>query len=65
MGTYLIISGCVLFALGSGPLLVWMALDPTANPVGPGILAFLTFWPSVLLVVAGIVTVIVGRVLSR
>jgi hypothetical protein len=29
--------------------------DPNPNPVGFGILAFLTFWPSVILVIVGVV----------
>jgi len=46
--------GVATFVVGSGPLLVIMLLanlgvtkDPNPNPVGPGIMAFLTFWPSV------------------
>ena len=48
--------GFWLFVVGCGPLLAiglaaWAGLlaDPNPNPVGPGILAFLTFWPAVLL----------------
>jgi len=29
--------------------------DPDPNPVGFGILAFLTFWPSVILMIVGFV----------
>lgn len=51
---------------GSGPLVVtllaaqWGLLpDPNPNPVGFGILAFLTFWPSVgLVLIGGILTLI-------
>jgi hypothetical protein len=53
--------GSALFALGSGPLLITILLaslgltrDPNPNPVGFGILAFFTFWPSVILIVIGI-----------
>jgi hypothetical protein len=52
--------GFWMFVLGSGPLLAILALasiglwpDPDPNPVGPGLLAFLTFWPSVILLVIG------------
>ena len=54
--------GLILFILGSGPLLIvillaWLGVtkDPNPNPVGFGMLAFLTFWPSVILVVVGVV----------
>ena len=46
--------------IGTGPLLAVMLLanlgltrDPNPNPIGLGILAFLTFWPSVILMVLG------------
>lgn len=45
--------GLVLLGLGSGPLLLIVGLaavglwpDPRPNPVGPGLLAALTFWPA-------------------
>jgi hypothetical protein len=54
--------GLGLFCLGTGPLLVvilaaqfGLTRDPDPNPIGFGILAFFTFWPSVLLIVIGIV----------
>jgi hypothetical protein len=54
--------GLILFVVGSGPLLViiFMAAfgatkDPNPNPVGFGILAGLTFWPSLILMIVGIV----------
>ena len=52
--------GVILLVLGSGPLLTiillaWLGLtkDPNPNPVGLGIIAFLTFWPSVILMIVG------------
>ena len=52
--------GLILFMVGSGPLLTvillaWLGVtdDPNPNPIGFGILAFLTFWPSVILVIVG------------
>ena len=54
--------GLALFCIGTGPLLavivaaqLGLTRDPNPNPVGFGILAFFTFWPSVLLTVIGIV----------
>jgi hypothetical protein len=53
----------VLFTLGTGPLLTVILLarfgitnDPKPNPIGVGILAFLTFWPSVILMIVGVAT---------
>ena len=50
--------GLVTLVVGSGPLLVILLLaslritkDPNPNPVGLGFIAFLTFWPSVGVVV--------------
>jgi hypothetical protein len=60
LGSRLIRTGLVLFVLGCGPLLAIIALaavglwpDPNPNPVGPGMLAFLTFWPSVICLAVG------------
>jgi hypothetical protein len=54
-------TGLILFLVGSGPLLVvillaWLGVtdDPNPNPVGFGILAFLTFWPSVITMIVGL-----------
>jgi len=54
------VAGALLFLFGTGPLLTVIALaglgltkDPNPNPVGFGILAFLTFWPSVFLLIVG------------
>ncbi len=53
--------GLILLVIGSGPLLVCMAVDPTSNPVGPGCLAFLTFWPAVILIAAGLIELLRRR----
>jgi hypothetical protein len=54
--------GLALFALGTGPLLlivvaaeIGLTSDPNPNPIGPGLLAFFTFWPAVILIVSGLV----------
>jgi hypothetical protein len=55
-------TGLILLLLGSGPLLAvillaWLGVtkDPNPNPVGFGMLAGLTFWPSVILMIIGVV----------
>jgi len=60
--------GFWLLVLGSGPLLAIIVLasvglwpDPNPNPIGPGMLCFLTFWPSVVCLVMGTVQVRRGR----
>lgn len=68
MGEYLqslrVVVGLLLLIFGSGPLFFIMIAaalglwpDPNPNPIGPGILAFLTFWPGVLSVGTGIARV--------
>jgi len=54
--------GTAMLVLGSGPLLLIIAAadlgltrDPNPNPVGFGILAGVTFWPSLILIVVGMV----------
>ena len=62
--SWLIRTGTLLLLAGSGPLLgvilaarLGLTRDPDPNPVGFGILAGLTFWPAVGLIVAGIFSV--------
>jgi hypothetical protein len=59
-----VLVGLGLLGVGTGPLLgiivaaelsLWP--DPNPNPIGPGLLAFFTFGPAVLCLVAGIVRV--------
>ena len=54
--------GVWLLVLGTGPLLaiivaaqLGLTRDSNPNPIGPGLLAFLTFWPSVVLITIGLV----------
>ncbi len=64
--------GFWLLVLGTGPLtLIILASDlgllddPNPNPVGPGMLAFLTFWPAVICLVLGTVQVVRGIQAAR
>jgi hypothetical protein len=72
MGPYLqsywIRVGIGLIVIGSAPLLLIILAaaiglwpDPNPNPVGPGVLFFLTFWPAVLCIIVGIVRVRMRR----
>jgi hypothetical protein len=52
--------GAAVVILGSAPLLTIFFLskiglwpDPNPNPIGPGLLVFVTFWPGVILMAAG------------
>lgn len=54
--------GIAIIVLGSGPLLAIILFaklgltdDPNPNPIGPGMLAFLTFWPGVVVTIIGAV----------
>ena len=57
--------GLAVLAIGSGPLLLIGAAaslsigDPNPNPIGPGLLAFFTFWPALILIGAGLVVSLV------
>jgi len=53
LGSWLARIGLGLLVIGTGPLLavvlaakLGLTSDPNPNPVGPGILAMLTFWPA-------------------
>jgi hypothetical protein len=53
--------GLLLSVGGSAPLLLiilaaslGLTSDPNPNPIGPGILVMLTFWPGVLCVLLGV-----------
>ena len=54
-------TGLVMLVLGSGPLWTIVLLadvglwpDPNPNPIGPGLLFGLTFWPSFICLGVGI-----------
>ena len=53
--------GLGLFILGCGPLILIIVAaavglwpDPNPNPIGPGLLAFFTFWPGVICLAIGV-----------
>ena len=57
--------GLAILILGTGPLLVFggaaalgLTRDPNPNPIGLGLLAFISFWPAVIMMGAALVTVI-------
>lgn len=59
-GSKLIRYGIIGLVCGTGPLLIAVAIahlqgDPNPNPVGPGILAGLTLWPSLFCLAAGLI----------
>jgi len=70
-GARLLAAGLALLVLGTGPLLTIVALsslgrvaaDP--NPMGPGLLAFFSFWPAVGISAVGIKRIIAERVRNR
>lgn len=65
------LAGLLLVLLGWGPLLAIIALaslglwpDPEPNPIGPGLLACLTFWPAILCLSIGAVRIFRDRLSS-
>ena len=62
--------GLLILVLGSGPLFLVILLArfgiiEESNAVGPGILAFFTFWPGVVLVLVGLGLLIYRKVKSK
>ena len=54
--------GFAILIIGTGPLVailiaasLGLLSDPNPNPVGPGLLAAITFWPAVIMVVWGLI----------
>jgi len=48
-------AGLILLAIGLTPLLAVMLFsrDPNPNPIGFSLLAFVTFWPAIVMIVIG------------
>lgn len=64
LGSRLVKVGLGLLIFGTGPLVFIIAAaalglwpDPNPNPIGPGLLSFLTFWPAVICIVIGVTRV--------
>lgn len=60
LSSRLVKSGLLLLLVGTGPLIaiiiaaeLGLTRDPEPNPIGFGILAMLTFWPSVIMIAVG------------
>ena len=56
--------GIGLLIFGTGPLVFIVVAaafglwpDPNPNPIGPGLLSFLTFWPAIICIVVGVIRV--------
>ena len=54
--------GLIFFLVGSGPLLLFMLFvkigllqESNPNPILFGIMAMVTFWPSILLILIGVI----------
>jgi hypothetical protein len=58
--------GLGVLTIGVGPLMLFIFSDAIgftkdSNPIGPGLLAFFTFWPGVGLTVAGAILTLKRR----
>ncbi|KRO86281.1 MAG: hypothetical protein O2790_02660 [Bacteroidetes bacterium] len=58
--------GLITAIVGISPLLIIVGLDKlefieAGNAIGPGILAFITFWPSILLIIIGSILTLIKR----
>lgn len=65
-------AGVVLFTIGSGPLLLvilcaamGLTKDPNPNPVGFGIMAMLSFYPSLICMIGGTIDAILRHRIAR
>ncbi len=61
----LLVVGSLLLVTGTGPLVVWLMLDPSANPVLPGIFAGCTFPFAVLLTIGGLADLVLRVIPAR
>ena len=57
VGLGLLIVGAtpLLFIIAAAALGLWP--DPNPNPIGPGLLFFVTFWPAIICIVVGVIRV--------
>ena len=68
LSSRLVRAGLCVLVVGTGPLFAIIVAaelgltdDPNPNPIGPGILAFLTFWPGVIMIAVGAVRALHGH----
>lgn len=59
-------AGLLLLVIGSSPLLLYVLYEfvtgaTGGNPIGLGLLLFVTFWPSVIMMIIGIVSVLLKK----
>jgi hypothetical protein len=52
LGLLIVGTGPLLFIVLAAALGLWP--DPNPNPIGPGLLAFITFWPALICIVIGV-----------
>ncbi|HVS35981.1 MAG TPA: hypothetical protein VMS17_10415 [Gemmataceae bacterium] len=66
-GWILVLIGIVIAVVGTVqlPLVVWLSGDPTLNPVGNGILMWLSWGIAGLLVLVGAVVALIGRLSGK
>ena len=57
VGVGLLIVGAapLVFIIAAATLGLWP--DPNPNPIGPGLLFFVTFWPAIICIVVGVIRV--------
>lgn len=51
VGMLIVGSGPLFFIIAASELGLWP--DPDPNPIGPGLLAFFTFWPAMICILVG------------
>ena len=62
MGRSVMYIGVAILVLGVGPVLIIVLLskigigDPNPNPVGPGMLAAISFWPGIIMTILGAIS---------
>ena len=55
LGTLIVGAGPLVFIISAAELGLWP--DPNPNPIGPGLLFFVTFWPAIICIVVGAIRV--------
>ena len=55
LGLLIVGAAPLLFSIAAAALGLWP--DPNPNPIGPGLLFFVTFWPTIICIVVGVIRV--------